>query len=189
MNIFTRTSTRRRGAIAAAVACAFVISACASDASDQSNDAATQASSVEIRDPWIKAADQGMTAAFATVVNDGNEAVKIVSASAASAAKTVELHEMAEDSSGSMVMRKKPDGLTVKAGQSHDLDPGGDHLMFMDIASAIKPGDEVAITLTFADDSTLDFTAPARSFAGAQEDYDPNAKHGESADTEQSNGH
>jgi copper(I)-binding protein len=184
MSTLTTRPLRRRTAAAIALTAALALSACGSGSSGASDgaDTTTQASAIQVRDPWIKAADQGMTAAFGTLTNSGDEPVTVIGASAASVAGAVELHEMAKDESGSVVMREIEGGLNIKADGSHELSPGGDHLMFLDLSTAIKPGDEVTITLKFADKSTLDFTAPARSFAGAQEDYDPNADQGHHED-------
>ena len=77
------------------------------------------------------------------------------------------------DEDGNMVMQRKEGGIVVPAGESHALEPGGDHLMFLELPEDVPPGRDVTVTLTFSDDSTMFFTAPARDFAGAEEDYDP----------------
>jgi hypothetical protein len=50
--------------------------------------------------------------------------------------------------------------------------------MFMDVTDPIEPGEDVTVTLTFEDGSTMDFDAPARSFSGAEEDYEGGAADG-----------
>jgi copper(I)-binding protein len=74
---------------------------------------------------------------------------------------------------GKMVMRPKEGGFVIKAGSTHELSPGGDHLMLMNPAAAIEAGDQVTFTLKLGDGSTLPFTAIAKPFAGAGESYDP----------------
>ena len=133
--------------------------------------ATTSVSSVfNVRDPWVKAADSGMTAAFGVLVNDGDTDATIVSAS--SSVSPMELHEMTMKD-GKMVMQPKADGFTIKAKSTHTLEPSGDHLMLMNVAQPVKPGDEVIFTLTFADGRNAQFTAIAKPFAGAGESYDP----------------
>jgi periplasmic copper chaperone A len=129
-----------------------------------------EAAALTVSDPWTKAADTGMTAAFATLTNDSDTDVRIVSA-ASDVTSSMELHEMFTDDAGVMAMRQKDGGFTVEAGGSHELSPGGDHLMFMDLTTPVLPGDEVVVTLTAEDGSTLEFTAPGRSYAGANESY------------------
>lgn len=139
-----------------------------------SSEASTaQADTVTIQDPWVKAATADeMTAAFGTLSSSSDEDVTVVSATA-DATETVELHEMTTDEDGQMVMQRKEGGFVVPAGETLELSPGGNHLMFLDLPSDIDPGQDVRVTLTFSDDSQMSFTAPARSFSGAEEDYDP----------------
>ncbi|MEV5412207.1 copper chaperone PCu(A)C [Thermopolyspora sp. NPDC052614] len=127
------------------------------------------AAALTVTDPWVKAADKGMTAAFGTLVNNSDKDLTIVSATS-SAAPKVELHEMA-DQDGKMVMRQKEGGFVIPARGSHRLEPGGDHLMLMGVTDKVQPGDEVPFTLTFADGGTMTFTAVVKAFAGANEEY------------------
>jgi len=52
-----------------------------------------------------------------------------------------------------MRMRALPDGLPLPAGQRVDLQPGGYHLMLMDLKSPLAAGSKVPVTLRFKDDS------------------------------------
>ncbi|WP_433550265.1 copper chaperone PCu(A)C [Micromonospora zamorensis] len=45
---------------------------------------------IGIRDPWVKAADKGMTAAFGTLANDGDSDVTLTSAT--TSVSSMELH-------------------------------------------------------------------------------------------------
>ncbi|RKN47740.1 copper chaperone PCu(A)C [Micromonospora endolithica] len=176
-------STRRlphRAALLTAAILALAAAGCGSsaDPSPGTNAPSTTASAsasaaagvLGIRDPWVKAADTGMTAAFGTLVNDGDADVTLTAAS--TEVSPMELHEMAMED-GKMVMRAKPGGIVIKARSAHALEPGGDHLMLMNLAQPVKAGDEVAFTLTFADGRTQTFTAVAKPFTGAQESYAP----------------
>lgn len=159
--------TRTLMSVLAAVVVSITLTACGSDDSTP----ATQASTVTIEDPWVKEADSGMTAAFGTLRNTSDTEAVIVSATS-EATSSMGLHEMATNDEGAMVMRPKKGGFTIPAGGTHELDPGSDHLMFMDVTTPIKAGDTVTVNLTFADKSTMEFTAPARTFSGANETYE-----------------
>lgn len=133
--------------------------------------ASAVAAALVVKDPWVKATTAGaMTAAFGTLVNDSGADVTVVSAE--SPASPMELHEMTKQD-GAMLMRPKQGGFVIKAGSTHELGPGGDHLMLMKPAAAIEAGDEVTVTLKLADGGTVPFTAIAKPFAGAGESYDP----------------
>ncbi|OJF10620.1 copper chaperone PCu(A)C [Couchioplanes caeruleus] len=131
---------------------------------------ATAVTGLVVRDPWVKAADKGMTAAFGILVNDSDADITVRGAT--SPASPVELHTMAMKD-GKMVMQPKQGGFVIKARSSHQLVPGGDHLMLMKPSAAIKPGDEVSLTLDLSTGKPLTFTAIAKPFAGAGESYDP----------------
>jgi len=130
--------------------------------------AADEVAPLEVRDPWAKAADEGMSAAFGTLHNPTEEDVVVVAASSPSS-PMVELHETVEVD-GVMQMQEV-EGFTVPAGGDVVLDPGGNHLMFMGLTAPLVPGDEVTVVLELADGSTLDVVAPVKEFAGANETY------------------
>jgi len=164
-------TTRRAGALAIALAAASALVACSTaDAPGPDASTAPQADSVVVADAWIKAAEDGMTAAFGTIANEGDEAVRIVAVES-TAATAMELHETVEDGSGQMIMREV-DGFDIEPGASMALEPGGDHLMVMGMTAPIVAGDDVVMTLTFDDGSTLDVTATARDYSGANETYE-----------------
>lgn len=142
--------------------------------SSDSSVATAQADFFTVTDPWVKAADEGMTAVFGTLVNDSPQEFTVVSATSEITSE-MELHETVQNDDGSMGMQSKEGGFTVPAGGTHELAPGGDHLMVMDLNRALKPGETVRIALTFADDSTKELDAIVKTFTGAEEEY----QHGE----------
>ncbi|WP_395728997.1 copper chaperone PCu(A)C [Nakamurella sp.] len=133
------------------------------------------AGEVTITDTWIRAtdgtSDPTMTAAFGALTNHTDQQRTIVSATN-SASDHTELHEMAMDN-GAMVMRPIAGGITIPADGTATLEPGGLHVMVMDLTAPIKPGEEVNVVLTLDDGSTVPFTAVAKEFSGAQESYSP----------------
>ncbi len=162
--------TTRLGVLAAVAALA--LTGCATGTSASSDEAVSAAADVvTVSDAWVKAADEGMTGAFAELENDGSADVTVVAAST-DAAAMVELHETAMGDDGEMAMSEVDGGFVVTAGGTHVLEPGADHIMLMSLTGPLAAGDEVTITLTFSDESTLEFTAPVKDFSGANENYD-----------------
>lgn len=96
---------------------------------------------------------------FFTIVNNGQEDDRLVSAES-TIAKDTQIHEMAMEGDV-MKMRHLDDGLVIPAGGSVTLEPGGFHLMFMGLNGPIVEGDKVSVTLTFekAGTITLDLVA------------------------------
>ncbi|MGO1737000.1 MAG: copper chaperone PCu(A)C [Leucobacter sp.] len=142
--------------------------------------AQTQAAdAVTMEDAWVKAAEPGdMTAAFGTLENTSDADVTVVAVES-SASQMMELHETVADDSGQMVMREVEGGFTIPANDHLHLEPGGNHLMLMELPEAIAAGEEVTFTLTFSDGSTLEFTAVAKDYAGANETYEGDMEHGD----------
>lgn len=134
------------------------------------HDETPMAESVTIGEQWASSADMGMTSVFGTFTNSGHHDARIVSA-LSPAADRVELHEVTTDGAGAKTMRPKAGGVSIPAGGTHDLVPGGDHLMLMDLVAPLPPGADVTLTVEFEDGSTLPFTAQVRDFAGAGEEY------------------
>ena len=166
-------------------ACSSSTTTAASAASTAAKTAATtsvakatgQAGQLTAPDPWVKAADTGMTGAFMIVKNSGTTDLQIVSASSP-ASSMMQLHETVMDAGGAMKMQEKSGGFSIKAGATHEFKPGGDHIMFMGLGSPLKSGTTTVITLKFADGSTLPVTAEVRTFSGAKETYVPGATTG-----------
>ena len=154
--------------LAVVAAAALLLAGCAAPAPQAQ--VAVESDSVSITDAWVKSAEEGMSAAFGVLGNDGAADVTIVSAST-EASPMVELHETVANDAGEMVMQPKEGGFVVPAGGTLTLEPGANHIMLMGLARPIVAGDEVSFTLTFADGSTYTFTAPAKDFTGANENY------------------
>lgn len=144
-------------------------SAAASSPSASASASASADAAVAVVDPWVKASEGPMTAAFATLVNAGDTPVTVVSATT-SASDVTELHEVVMVD-GEMQMQPKPGGIVIPAGGEHLLEPGADHIMIMGMTSPIVPGAEVTVTLTLDSGETVTFTAIAKDFAGADEEY------------------
>ena len=134
-------------------------------------DTRPQAESAAIESPWVKTADSGMSAGFGTLTNDSDHDITVVSV-ASPASPMMELHETVPNEAGQTVMREVEGGFVIPAQGSLALEPGGNHIMMMELPEPVRAGDEVRFTLTFSDDSTLEYTALAKDYAGANENYD-----------------
>jgi len=131
--------------------------------------AVAQTAALTVTDAWVKAADGGMTAVYGTLTAT-SAPVTVASASSPVSGRT-ELHEVVE-SGGAMVMRQKEGGFVVQPGSPHTLAPGGDHIMLMDLTAPVRAGDQVEVTLTLGDGSTVAFTALAKEVSAGEEKYE-----------------
>ncbi|PWD50803.1 hypothetical protein C8046_09235 [Serinibacter arcticus] len=168
----TRTSRTARTLATTAAVAALVLAACSTPDDGGAPAVADDAPSgpaLELTDAWVKSADEGMTAAFGTLANTGGADVTVVAVTSP-AATAMELHETVEKD-GVMVMQEV-ESFDVPAGGSVELEPGGNHLMFMGLTAPIAPGDEIELVLELTDGSTVELLAPAKDFAGANESYE-----------------
>ena len=103
----------------------------------------------------IRATPPGMTATggYLSITNNSDEDERLIIVHAPFAA-TSEIHSVINDNSV-MKMRKLPEGLSVGAGETVALAPGGLHLMFMGMTSPLTPGQMYNVTLEFASGATL----------------------------------
>ncbi|MEV4525702.1 copper chaperone PCu(A)C [Streptosporangium sp. NPDC049304] len=179
---FTRNGVRRTTPAGLLVAAVMVLGGCGSQGAPEpaaapgtaAPAAATPsavASVLTVTDPWVKTAKKGMSAAFGTLVNNTDAEVTIVSG-VSPISPVIELHEVV-DSKGKMIMRPKEGGIVIPPKGTHQLQPGGDHIMLMGVTEAVKPGAQIPFTLTLKDGRTVEFTAVGKDFAGGKEDYQP----------------
>ncbi|MEU0561318.1 copper chaperone PCu(A)C [Dactylosporangium sp. NPDC006015] len=172
-------SLRNLGALAGAVL-VLALTACGSEESSSSTpsgqaapaamSASAQAALV-VKDPWVKSAKSGMSAAYGTVMNRTGKEIVVVSVTS-SVSPMMELHETTTVD-GKMAMRPKDGGFVIPANGSHEFKPGGDHFMLMDVKTEVKAGDQVTFTLTLKDGGTVQFTALGKDFAAGNESYMP----------------
>lgn len=164
-------------ALSALAAAALALTGCAPSAStpapSESAAVASPASAsaaLSVSRPWVKAAPSGMTGGFGVIKNTSDADITVTGASTP-AARMVELHETVAGSTGGMQMRAKEGGFVIPAGGELALEPGANHLMLMGLAAPITAGTEVTFTLVLAGGGSFEFSAVAKDFSGANENY------------------
>jgi periplasmic copper chaperone A len=103
------------------------------------------ADSVKVDNAWARATAPGQPVAGAFMELAADSDLTLVSASSP-AAQRVELHTMAMDQ-GVMVMRQVKH-IDLPKGHSVKLQPGGLHLMLIDLNTPLKAGQPTQVTLT-----------------------------------------
>lgn len=82
------------------------------------------------------------------------------------AANRVEIHETVMQE-GVMRMRELADGLTIAAGETVTLEPGGLHVMLIDLVDALDVGDELELTLIFDNGEEIVTQVPVLPIEGS----------------------
>jgi periplasmic copper chaperone A len=121
---------------------------------------------ITIQDPWVRGTTpaQRATGAFMEIISAVPAAV--ISATSP-VAGIVEIHAMKTEDG---IMKMRPlERLELPAGERVKLQPGGAHIMLMELREQLKPGASVPITLKVmgADGKarTVEISAPVRDLA------------------------
>ncbi|MFK7919574.1 MAG: copper chaperone PCu(A)C [Ilumatobacter sp.] len=184
--------TRSIAAPLLAGALAFGAAACGSD--DASSDAGSGdtteeavAAGITIEDPWVREPADGQTlaAGYATITNGTDEAITLIGASAPITA-TFEIHETSMDDDGVMSMAEKEGGFEIAPGDSFTLEPGGPHVMMLNI-DATEFEDALDLTYVF-DAAEVTVAAEIRAIGDSMEGMDMDEMDHSDMDMEDSEG-
>lgn len=127
---------------------------------------AAELACIDVAGAWARpTVGQGrITAAYMTIANKGDAGDRLKSARTPKA-KAVELHQTTMTADGVMQMRQVEDGLPIEAGASLVLEPGGAHFMLLGLEDALRAGEELVVTLEFANAGAVDVAVPVSANA------------------------
>jgi periplasmic copper chaperone A len=163
--------------VVAAATLTLAASACGSGSDSQNATTAPEASalaasdSISISGAWSRqpAVGQSVSAVYGVVTNNTDAEITL-SAASTSVTDRVELHETLTQDDGTMSMREVDAGFSVPAGRSFTFEPGGPHIMLLDVDSASYPTDDVDVTLITDTGEQTSFVAEVRSLNAADDE-------------------
>ena len=105
--------------------------------------------SIRIAHPWARPTlpGQPVGGGYLKLENRGSAADRLVGVSAEGTAARVEIHEMKLE--GETMRMRRVDGLALPAGKSVALEPGGYHLMLMELKAPLAEGARFPLKLRF----------------------------------------
>jgi len=120
---------------------------------------------LEIENAYTRATVPGQQVAggFLRIENSGSVVDQLISASSPVAAE-VQIHEMAMD--GNVMRMRQVKDISVPAGGSVELKPGGYHLMLMNIKTPLAVGEVVPVKLKFAKAGEVEVKLPVKAMSG-----------------------
>jgi copper(I)-binding protein len=132
--------------------------------------APAQQTGIIIEDAWVRASEfsakaGGMTGIFAKITNNGDKTITLVGGGT-DAAMMVQTHEVVDG-----MMQEKKGGIEIHVGQTVTLQPGGLHIMLMNLTKPIVVGDKIDFTFKFDKADSQTFTLTAKESAGGDETY------------------
>jgi copper(I)-binding protein len=113
------------------------------------------ASALRMESPWARASLSGVrnSIVYGALVNEGSAALTIVGGSTPMASR-VEFHIHAMN--GDVMTMKQLDSIALKPGERVTLQPGGLHIMLIDLKQPLKQGASFPLTLVTGDGASLD---------------------------------
>lgn len=154
--------TRARSLIALGAVAVLALGACGDDDGDASTATTTTtttvapgngdaaAAAVTVEGAWARTSPMMASngAAYMELTADSDDRL-VAARVGSSVAARAELHETAMDpDSGEMAMNEV-DGIDLPAGQTVTLEPGGYHVMLLDLTEPLEPGNTIELTLVF----------------------------------------
>lgn len=124
---------------------------------------------IEITDSWVRGTPPGttITAMYMNVENKGDEDDVLTSVSS-QISKSAEIHQTSVDDKGVAKM-EMVESVSVPAGASVQLKPGGMHIMLIDLEEPLKSGDEVEVELVFEEAGKIKVQAEVVGASGKQD--------------------
>lgn len=111
------------------------------------------AAAISLDDAHVKTTGDksDQTAIFGTLVNNTGKPVIITGFKANVDAAKYEIHHVVDGK-----MQPKKDSITIPAGGTYTLKPGGDHFMVVGLKKPIKAGDKISITVNVKGGKTIE---------------------------------
>lgn len=121
-------------------------------------------------------------AAFMVIVNNSDMDDALVGASSP-AATTVEIHQTTQAEDGTMAMAPVSE-VPIPAGGMAELKPGGYHVMLIDLVQPLVVGEQIEVTLQFADGEPQTVMVPVQALGPMVMDDDPGDEMGDDSGME-----
>ncbi|WP_039017506.1 copper chaperone PCu(A)C [Halocynthiibacter namhaensis] len=119
------------------------------------------ADDIMVHDAYARSASPSAMAggAFMAIMNHSDTDDRLIEVRS-DVAKRVELHTHIDAGDGVMQMRRVEDGFAIAAGETHMLQRGGDHVMFMGLNQSFVQGDMLPVTLVFENAGEVEIEIP-----------------------------
>lgn len=126
--------------------------------------AASDGPDISVTNAWARATLPGKptSAAYFTIANRGGGEDALLAVTTTSG--TAEVHSTSME--GGIMRMRKLDRLQVPGGESVALKPGGTHVMLLELAKPLAPGQKIDLTLRFEKSPQQTVAAQVRDSSG-----------------------
>jgi len=117
---------------------------------------------VSVEKAYLRASIPGsnISAAYMTIVNNGEKTVTLLGASS-NISPRIEIHQ--NTMKNNMMRMRKMDIINIKANERITLQPSGIHLMLFDVIKPLQPQQDVELTLHFSNSKPVSLQVPVLS--------------------------
>jgi copper(I)-binding protein len=115
---------------------------------------------IEVREAWMRPAGQGENGAIYFVIYNRSSSADALSGVSSDVAGAIELHE--SEMSGDVMHMQQLDSVPLEPSSEIKFEPGGLHVMLIDLKKDLKVGDEIEVTLHFTNFEDINLTVPVR---------------------------
>jgi len=132
---------------------------------------AAWAANISVSDAWARATMPGQKVSGAYMQIQSDADAKLISVSSP-AVPRVEVHEMKMD--GDVMRMREVQAIDLPKGKTVSLEPGGYHIMLMNLPKPIAAGEVIPLTLTIESGGkrqTVEVKAEARAAGGAMQGH------------------
>ena len=130
----------------------FLLSAC---------DAAT---GIEVSNPWMRPATKDGNGAVYFVLQNHSAASDELTGVSSEIAQAVEMHESTME--GDVMQMHQVMSVPLKDREGIEFSPGGYHVMLIGLKQDVKLGDQIQVTLHFADHEDITISVPVQENEG-----------------------
>ena len=126
---------------------------------------------IQVTDAWVREVPPAstVTAAYLKIKNKGDKADKLTGVSSAIAG-TAQIHTTSVDDKGVAKMEMR-DSIDIPAGETVALEPGGTHIMFIDLKEPVMGKDEIELDLMFENAGEVEVKAHVMGLSDQNGDH------------------
>ena len=124
---------------------------------------------IEIRDAWLRPAAQGENGAVYFVIHNQGSKDDALTGVSSDVAEAVEMHE--SQMSDDVMQMQQLDSVPLKRSSEIKFEPGGLHVMLVDLKKDLNLGDEIEITLHFTNFEDMQVTVPVQDAPVDEENH------------------
>jgi copper(I)-binding protein len=116
---------------------------------------------IEIKDAWIRPAEAGMNSAVYFVIDNPGEQERLIAAQS-TIANAVEIHRSDIDATGVAHMEKL-ESVIIPAHDQLVFEPGGLHIMLLELSRDLVPDEEIQLRLHFEKQGDVTIDVPVEA--------------------------